>query len=136
MWAAEGWVDRCLDARVQGDCGGANPTPAFFAEVEMTGSPPWHIPLAPLLAELAATSAGLTREEAQERLAKWEAADALTRREQISIGALATSLRRMQKVWPPPQRVFHAAREDGRILFLSPHSIRMSAVSILQGQEW
>jgi hypothetical protein len=33
---------------------------------------PWHIPLVLLLAELAATSGGLTSEDAQERLAKYE----------------------------------------------------------------
>ena len=46
----------------------------------MTGRPPWHIPLAPLLAELQATQRGLTSEEAKERLAKYGPNDALSRR--------------------------------------------------------
>jgi magnesium-transporting ATPase (P-type) len=46
----------------------------------MMGRPPWNIPLAPLLAELGATSGGLTSEEAKQRLAKYGPNDALTRR--------------------------------------------------------
>jgi Mg2+-importing ATPase len=46
----------------------------------MMGPQPWHIPLAVLLAELAATSGGLTTEEAQARLAKYGPNDALAPR--------------------------------------------------------
>ena len=46
----------------------------------MTGPPPWRIPLAALLAELAVTSGGLNSEEAQERLAKYGPNDALAPR--------------------------------------------------------
>ncbi|MFZ1105583.1 MAG: cation-transporting P-type ATPase, partial [Hyphomicrobiaceae bacterium] len=47
----------------------------------MMGPQPWNIPLASLLAELAATSGGLTSKQAQERLAKYGPNDALARRQ-------------------------------------------------------